>query len=121
VSDPLQTLIQKVAVPEANPFPPESRYHDVAIATFRRPDGVDVAYLRRRMVPPPQRFETLVVHTVTQGERLDMLAAQYLGDPEQFWQICDANGVLRPDELTEVAGRHIRITLPNGVPGAPRA
>lgn len=121
MSDPLQTLIQRVAVPDAHPFPPESRYHDLEIATFRRPDGVEVAYLRRRLVPPPQRFQTLVEHTVSQGERLDTLAAQYLGDPEQFWRICDANGVLRPDELTEVAGHRIRITLPDGVPGAPRA
>jgi hypothetical protein len=25
---------------------------------------------------------------------------------------------MRPDELTEVVGRHLRITLPEGVPGA---
>ena len=53
--------------------------------------------------------------------RLDNLAAEYLGDPEQFWRICDANGVLRPDELTDTIGRRIRITLPDGIPGAPNA
>jgi nucleoid-associated protein YgaU len=47
-----------------------------------------------------------------QGDRLDNLAARYLGDPEQFWKICDANNVLRPDELTEEIGRVVRIALP---------
>ena len=26
-----------------------------------------------------------------QGERLDNVAAQYLGDPTLFWRLCDAN------------------------------
>ncbi|HZT57821.1 MAG TPA: LysM domain-containing protein, partial [Pyrinomonadaceae bacterium] len=59
-------------------------------------------------------------HTVTQGERLDQIAAQYLGDPEQFWRICDANGALRPEELLET-GRRVRLTLPEGVPATPNA
>ena len=37
------------------------------------------------------------------------------------WRICDANGALRPEELTELIGRRLRITLPEGVPGAPSA
>ena len=51
------------------------------------------------------------------GDRLDSLAARYLGDPELYWLLADANGVLRPDELLEEAGRRIAITLPEGVPG----
>jgi hypothetical protein len=54
---------------------------------------------------------------VTQGERLDIIAATYLGDPEQFWRICDANNAMRPDELTETPGRQLRITLPEGIQG----
>jgi hypothetical protein len=50
---------------------------------------------------------------------VDNLAARYLGDPLQYWRLCDANGALRLAELTEVVGQHIRITLPEGVPGAP--
>ncbi len=56
-------------------------------------------------------------HTVTQGDRLDNVTAHYLGDPEQFWRVCDANNAMRPAELEEV-GRRVRITLPEGVPGA---
>ena len=52
-----------------------------------------------------------------EGERLDIIAAQHLGDPEQFWRLCDANGAMRPDELTETVGRRLRITLPEGIPG----
>ncbi|MFZ1707308.1 MAG: LysM domain-containing protein, partial [Anaerolineae bacterium] len=60
-------------------------------------------------------------HTVAEGERPDLIAAAYLGDPEQFWRLCDANGVMRPEELTEEVGRRLRITLPEGIPGLPDA
>lgn len=121
MSDALQALLQRVAVPETQPFPATSRYYNLEIATFRRSDGVEVAYVRRRIVPSPERFQPLVEHTVTQGDRLDNIAAKYLGDPEQYWRICDANGVLRPDELTETAGRRIIIALPEGATESPRA
>ena len=35
------------------------------------------------------------------GDRLDNVSAQYLGDPEQFWRLCDANNAMEPEELTE--------------------
>jgi hypothetical protein len=34
--------------------------------------------------------------------------------------VADANGAMRPDELTEEIGRKLRITLPEGVPGTPQ-
>ncbi len=55
---------------------------------------------------------------VVEGDRVDNLAAQYLGDPELYWRLCDANGVMRPDDLTETAGAKVAITLPEGIPGA---
>jgi hypothetical protein len=76
-----------------------------------------IAYLRRRFLPQPDGFALLQYYTVAQGERLDNITARYLDDPEQFWRLCDANGVMRPDEL-EVPGTQIRITLPEGIPGA---
>jgi len=98
-------------------FPSTSRYADLETATFTAADGTEVVYLRRRFVPSPDRFELLHEHSVEQGDRLDNLTALYLDDPEEFWRICDANGALRPDELTEVIGRRVRITLPDGVKG----
>lgn len=114
MTDPVQALLQAGILP-ATPFPPTSRYHGVPTARLAAPDGRVLVYLRRRFVPPVERFADLLPHTVKQGDRLDTLAARYLGDPEQFWRLCDANGVLRPDELIETAGRRIRVTLPEGI------
>ena len=98
-------------------FPPSSRYHDIDVVTLEQADGHTVAYLRRRFVPSPDAFALLREHVVRDGERLDQIAALYLGDPEQFWRIADANGAIAPEALTDVAGERLRITLPAGVPG----
>jgi hypothetical protein len=116
MTDPLQTMLQQAGLATAA-FPPTSRYHGIATAKLDIPNGESVIYLKRRLVPPPERFFLLQEHTVTEGERLDNITNQYLGDPEQFWRICDANGVMYPDELTETIGRRIRITLPEGITG----
>lgn len=100
-------------------FVPTSRYHGLDTAQFVAPDGRAVVYVRRRFLPPPERLALLQEHEVSEGDRLDRITARYLGDPEQFWRVCDANRAMRPDELTEVVGRHLRITLPDGIPGTP--
>jgi hypothetical protein len=102
-------------------FSVTSRYHGLATTTLETAGGKTIVYVRRRFVPPPERFELLQEHTVAEGERLDTITAQYLGDAEQFWRVCDANGAVRPEELTETVGRRLRITLPEGIPGAPSA
>jgi len=102
-------------------FPINSRYYGITTVTLETQDGKQIVFLRRRFVPPPERFELLTEHTVSEGERLDNITALYLGDPEQFWRVCDANGVVRPAELTETVGRKIRITLPEGIPKTPNA
>jgi hypothetical protein len=112
----LQALISGTGS-HSSPFGPSSRYHGIEIAKWTRPDGTEVPFLRRRFIPPPEAHALLQEHVVVQGERLDLLAARYLGDPEQFWRICDANAALNPADL-EVQGEILRITLPAGVPGA---
>ncbi|MCI0698646.1 LysM domain-containing protein [candidate division KSB1 bacterium] len=102
-------------------FPINSRYHDIEKAEIKDAEGKTIVYLRRRFVPPPGRFDLLQEHTMTEGERLDNITAKYLGDPEQFWRIADANNAMRPDELTQTIGRKLRITLPEGIPGIPNA
>lgn len=98
------------------PFPPTSRYATVEVAIYADATGHRVAYLRRRFVPQPESLALLTEHEVTQGDRLDNITATYLGDPEQFWRVADANRALRPDDLVEI-GRRLRITLPAGIPG----
>lgn len=119
-SQALQAMLQAGGL-STTLFPPNSRYHGVETAKLTAADGRPIVYLRRRFVPPPAQFTLLLEHTVTQGDRLDNLAAKYLGDPEQFWRICDANGAMRPEELTEKPGDKVRITLPQGVSGPSHA
>ncbi|SFH98727.1 LysM peptidoglycan-binding domain-containing protein [Bradyrhizobium sp. cf659] len=97
-------------------FGPTSRYFGLATTSLQTRDGQTVIYLTRRFVPQPGQFALLQTHRVVQGERLDNIAAQFLGDPEAFWRLCDANNAMRPNELTETIGRQLRITLPQGVP-----
>lgn len=116
MSDAFQALLQAVPL-SSTLFSPSSRYNGIETAKLFTAEGEEVIYLRRRFVPQPERFATLREHLVTEGDRLDNIAAQHLGDPELFWRLCDANRALRPEELEEV-GRRLRITLPEGLPGA---
>ena len=102
-------------------FPPSSRYFGVELAWLEVDDDLTIIYLRRRFVPAPEEFVQVQEHLVVERDRLDNIAAQYLGDPEQFWRVCDANRALRPEALTETIGRRLRITLPEGIPGTPNA
>jgi hypothetical protein len=123
--DPMQPLTIPGMMPpgtlKANYFPATSRYSGIDTATLTTSAGKTVIYLRRRFVPAPERFALLQEHTVTQGDRLDSITARYLGDPEQFWRLGDANRAMHPDELTATIGRRLKITLPEDIPGMPNA
>ncbi len=99
-------------------FTPTSRYANLKVLEKTLVDGTKVKYVSRRLVPPASHFSPLTQHTVSGHERLDQIAARYLNDPEMFWQLCDANNAIDPDELV-VTGRVIRITLPEGIAGVP--
>jgi nucleoid-associated protein YgaU len=122
MKSPLQALIQLGVVPTVT-FPADSRYYGSSTLTYVTPAGETIAYLARRIVPQPgaPNFATIAQHTVRQGDRLDLIAAKYLGDPLIFWLICDANGAIDPNDLVATAGRLLNITTPRGVPGAPNA
>jgi hypothetical protein len=111
----LESLLQNAAA-GPQPFPPNSRYNGLPILTHVMADGRTVAYLSRRVVPQPERFATVQTHTVAARDRLDTLGARYLGDPEQWWRLADANGAIRPDELVDTDGRRLRVTLAEGIP-----
>lgn len=94
-------------------FSVTSRYHGIETARMSLPGGREITYVRRRFLP--SGTPTVVAgHTVSQGERLDNVTARYLGDPERFWQLCDANDAMRPDELTAETGRLLVIPVPQG-------
>ena len=118
----LQALIQMGLVPTVT-FPADSRYYGTSTLTYVSPTGEAITYLARRIVPQPgaPNFATVAQHTVRQGDRLDLIAAKYLGDPLIFWLICDANGAIAPHELVATPGKVLNITTPQGVPGAPSA
>lgn len=81
-----------------------SRYSGIETTTLTDTDGREVRYLRRRFLPaatPDTSFE----YSVVQGDRLDNLTARFIGNPELFWQMCDANNAMRPNELTATIGR----------------
>ncbi len=114
--DPIQALLAQTALKNTL-FSASSRYFGIDTATIDE-DGRTIVYIRRRFLPQPGRFQLLQYHTVIQGERLDNIAAKYIGDPTLFWRLCDANNAMRPDELTETVGRKLRITMPEGITGA---
>ena len=93
---------------------PTSRYYNVETdeLAVTGPDGQErvIAYKKRRVIPSYVDQPTLAEHRVAEGDRLDNVTARYLGDPTQFWRLCDANVVLKPEEL-EAIGRVIRIAM----------
>lgn len=113
--DPTEAVLPGGLAPSPA-FGATSRYRGLPLATVEV-GGRMVRYVTRRFVPPPERFAQIGEHVVADGERPDTLAALHVGDPEQFWRLCDANRVLHPDELA-VIGRRLRIVLPEGVPAA---
>jgi hypothetical protein len=124
--DPVRAFLEGTAI-TVPVMPADSRYYGVGTGVFVTPDGRTLTFLRRRFLPQPDRFTVLQEHALTEGDRVDNLAHRFLGDPGQFWRLCDANGVMRPAELTytpsseassaPVLPRMVRITLPEGVPG----
>lgn len=93
-------------------FTHTSRYYSLETVTLTTADGREIAYKRRRFLPDPSDMQMLAEVVVTQGDRLDLITARTLGDPEHFWRICDANNAMNPFDLTTEIGRRLRIPLP---------
>lgn len=113
ITDPLQALMQAANLPSHN-LPITSRYHAIGTAMIKGPDDEPIIYLKRRFIPSPEHYVIQQQHTVSDGERLDNISANYIGDPEQFWQLADANGAMKPEELTEEAGKKLKIPSASG-------
>lgn len=116
MTDISQTILQQVGV-KVSYFSSTSRYYSIATTTLINSNGETVVFVKRRFVPQADKFFVLQEHKVKEGERLDNITNQYYGDPERFWQLCDANNAMLPDELTQQPDLIINITLPEGIEG----
>lgn len=81
-----------------------SRHADAE--TYRVTPEVELLTPRMRTRPPTTRQ-----HTARVSDRLDLLAAAYLGDPHLFWRIADANPALDLDRVVD-PGRPLDIPGP---------
>jgi hypothetical protein len=91
-------------------FDATSRYADQPVATWVDEQGRKRVYVTLREVPAPiapQAFDRR--YQVADHDRVDRIAWQAIGDPQQFWRLADANGALHPDELTATAGRRLLV------------
>jgi len=93
-------------------FEVTSRYYLLQTVTYAGVDGKNISFKRRRFLPNGNKMPLLVELDIKQNDRLDLVTAKHLGDPEQFWRVCDANNTNNPKELTEQEGRTIRIPIP---------
>jgi hypothetical protein len=90
-----------------------SRYEPIAEASLVGKDGRTIRYKRMRFVPQVQARPRLFAK-VELGDRPDLIAFRSIGDPEQFWRLCDLNLIRRPVDLTAVPGRAVAIPSPEG-------
>jgi hypothetical protein len=111
----LAALVQ-AGVGTGAPTAPNSRYYGAGVEQIALGGAPSVAYLSRRIIPQMSLYTQTQNYTVAAGDRLDNLAARYLGDPLLFWMIIEANGALDADGLMADPGRVILIPLVSGIP-----
>ena len=89
-----------------------SRYYNLEQKKIESAGGRTITYVKRRFLPQGKEIPVLGEVIINEGDRLDLITYQTLGEPEQFWQICDANNAMNPVELTEELGSSLVIPLP---------
>lgn len=102
------------------PANPNSRYYGAGVEQLVLASGTQVSYLARRIIPQKSLYAQTQNYSVVAGDRLDNLAARFLGDPSLYWMICEANAARDADELTAEPGRVILIPLVSGIPAGAR-
>jgi hypothetical protein len=93
-------------------FEPTSRYYDLETAQYTTVDNRTIAYKRRRFLPQGEDLPLFAEVILKEGDRLDLITHQQLGDAEQFWQVCDANNAMNPADLMAETNQRLRIPLP---------
>jgi hypothetical protein len=77
-------------------FSPGSRYFGLGTYQVTQPDGSVVTATRLHL---PMQAPVAGFHPRQSGQRNDLIAAHYLGDPTASWTLCDASGTVVPDAL----------------------
>ena len=93
-------------------FDSTSRYYSKETGTYTTPDGQEITYVKRRFLPQGEDRPLLVETTVNASDRLDLITARTLGDPQQFWRVADANNAMNPLDLVSEPGKTLRIAIP---------
>lgn len=92
-------------------FEATSRYKYCEDVFIKANSGTTIKYKKRRFIPQEKENEITIIETmVMAGDRIDLISSKYLGDPEQFWRLCDMNGCMHPLDLTDKIGKVIKIT-----------
>lgn len=91
---------------------PNSRYYNVPLRKRTTASGDEVAFVGRRIIPAMERFRVLDRYRTESDSRIDNVAANAFGDPEQYWRICDANGEAEPAVAASPEGRLLVIPMP---------
>jgi hypothetical protein len=86
-------------------FDPSSRYANAGTYVVTLPDGMRVRVAR---MPLPTRFPVLGWHRRADGERLDLVAFQHLGDATTAWRLGWTSDAMVLDALA----RHELIAIP---------
>lgn len=108
MTNSLEALLQQIGL-KTSSLPPTSRYYGIEQAVMKTATGNPIVYLRRRIIPLAMQTDLVNEYTVLEADRLDNIAASFIGDAEQFWQIADYNNAMKPEELTDEAGEKLLI------------
>ena len=80
--------------------PPSSRYYGASTYQATTAEGTSVPAL---VIPAVRSPLPIGYHPRAFGDRLDLLAVQYLNAPTGFWRLCDANNSLVAGALEQRA------------------
>ena len=87
-------------------FFPNSRYENTQ--DYSPVDGRGNKYKVKKIRFIPQQ-EPVDSSTIKELDRLDHLSDLFYANPTAFWRMCDANGIMFPNDLLDVGKK---ITIP---------
>jgi hypothetical protein len=115
-ADLLAQLLSAGAIAQQS-FDVDSRYYGLPVLTTSAATQDVVRYVSRRFVPDPKNLTPMGAYRIRQGDRIDIISGALLGKALSYWQICDANRAVEPDDVCAEPGTFITITLPASIGG----